>query len=298
VSSAAVLIVWLLYLHKIDVFEPERWLYLCATAAGGAILSPVAIWGYDLVDSAFGLQLGSGHLDDLVYGILAIGPIEETLKIIPPLLILRFTEGISETTDYVIYGAASALGFAFVENLSYLSGDGATGIMGRMMSSVLLHMFLTSFIMYGLVGFVYENMYSPFISFARKFAAACVLHGIYDFGIIDRNFLSGALGQLSIAIVVFAIIALARMLKNTLNKSGRFKPTYGTIIDNTDLLVRWLGGILILQYSLVALAHGPSAANRDLLKQLFLNWFLLFCVLAFLGKLTLSRNHVEELFDS
>ena len=74
---------------------------------------------YDFFDYSLGFKKSGEVVNDLFYCVFGIGLIEETVKIIPFLLMLKFSRQINESIDYVIYASVSALGFAFMENLIY-----------------------------------------------------------------------------------------------------------------------------------------------------------------------------------
>ena len=289
-ASVAIFFVWFGFLRRVDIFEPEQAHHLYAAIAGGALAALIAPAGYDLVDLILRYQVNGSALGDLGYSLLVIGPLEELVKIIPPLLILKFTHAMDETVDYVVYGAASGLGFATIENLTYLSGDGTAGIFARSITAALLHMSFTAYVMYGLLLAAGKSGPHPALSLLRKFAGAAILHGLYDFGLFQPALLGGTLRYLSFAIAFLVILAFSIMLRNALSRSEHFRPSSLRVIHNTSYLVRWLAYILLLQYVLMAVAYGPAAANRDLLFQLMFNWLFLVCVLGLLGRLELSRK--------
>ena len=114
--SAAISYTWYTYLRWIDVFEPERKRYLILTF----ILSCITIWGVFPISEALqglGFSLDGTPLNDFMYSTIVIGMVEEFVKVLPVLLLLRFSNQIDEPIDYIVYGGMSALGFAFIENI-------------------------------------------------------------------------------------------------------------------------------------------------------------------------------------
>ena len=177
-GAALVLGVWFIYLQQIDGFEPKRLLYSGIVLTGGMIFSCFLVPLYD----AFELHRDGTYLNDLLYYVLAVGLIEETLKVLPVLLVVGLTRAIDQPVDYIIYGSISALGFAFMENL--LPGaEWRPGIIStRALGAVILHITQTSLIMYGLFYYSrYRAKKKPVRYFLLAFGAACILHGLFDF---------------------------------------------------------------------------------------------------------------------
>ena len=67
----------------------------------------------------------NGHpVNDIIFCIGGIGFIEELVKLIPFLLILRFTSIARKPVDYIVIASACGLGFSFFENLMYIANYG------------------------------------------------------------------------------------------------------------------------------------------------------------------------------
>ena len=73
----------------------------------------------DFFELTFNLQMKGDFYHDLIYSSVVIGFVEELVKIIPFLLLLKFFKFIDEPYDYILYASSSALGFAFMENMIY-----------------------------------------------------------------------------------------------------------------------------------------------------------------------------------
>ncbi len=56
----------------------------------------------------------------LAYAVLAIGPIEETSKLLPFVMVVVWLKAFDEPLDGIIYASFIGLGYAFAENLYYL----------------------------------------------------------------------------------------------------------------------------------------------------------------------------------
>ncbi|MCB0779423.1 MAG: PrsW family intramembrane metalloprotease, partial [Flavobacteriales bacterium] len=93
---------------------------------------------------ATGMALTGDLWDDLVYSVVAIGLVEEVVKLLPYLLIWRLTRQVDEPFDHLLYGSIAALGFAFMENTLYLESTRLTAVTGRALLASVAHMFDTS----------------------------------------------------------------------------------------------------------------------------------------------------------
>jgi RsiW-degrading membrane proteinase PrsW (M82 family) len=180
-GAVLVLGVWFVYLRRIDGFEAKRLRYSVIILAGGMIFSCFVPPLHDVFVSGF--CPNGTYLYDLFYYVLAVGLIEEALKIIPVLLVMRLTPAIEKPVDYIIYGSVSALGFAFMENLLPGSEWKLQAISTRALGAVILHMAETSLVMYGLFYSTYRVKRGLLQYFLLAFAAACVLHGVLDFSV-------------------------------------------------------------------------------------------------------------------
>ena len=173
------LVPWFVYLQQIDGFEPKRFWHSGIVLAGEMFFSCFSVPLYDVFAFAFGLRLNGTYLNDLAYYVFVVGLIEEALKVVPVLLVMRLTDSIDKPLDYIIYGSISALGFAFMENL--LPGSEWRPEMISTRALRVGHMTYTSLIMYGLFYARYRVQKKPLPYFFLAFGGACALHGIYDF---------------------------------------------------------------------------------------------------------------------
>ena len=95
--------VWFIYFQQIDGFEPKRLWYSGIIVAGGMIFSCFSVPLYDAF--AFGLHPNDTYQKDFLYYVLVVGLIEESLKVLPVLLVLWLTRAIDRPVDYIIYGS-------------------------------------------------------------------------------------------------------------------------------------------------------------------------------------------------
>lgn len=293
IAALVILGIWILFLWRLDLFEPERPLHIGFTLfLGMATLAGPATLLYDLFELASGLELGSSVTGDFLFCILGVGVIEESLKLIPLLIIMRFTDWVDEPVDVVIYGATSALGFAFMENLRYFGPMGLSGIHGRAFSATVFHMALTAIASYGLLKAQTEGrtLKIGVVSTLPYFGAAVLTHGLYDFFLITRGPLA-ALSPLALLILVFAVSALRSIVINGLSWS----PFWSDDL-NHRLLRRWwylalsLSSVVFMEFILLALRFGPTAASAGFLKAALGSFFLVLVLLGLFGAIPVVRH--------
>jgi RsiW-degrading membrane proteinase PrsW (M82 family) len=275
---------WFVYLQQIDVFEPKRFWYSGIVLAGGMIFSCFALPLYDLFEFTFGFRRNGTYLNDLVYYFLVVGLIEEALKVLPVLLVIRFTRAIDEPVDYIIYGSISALGFAFMENLLPGSQWRFGVISTRALGAVPMHMIWTSLVMYGLVYSRYRVKKKPFQYFFLAFGAACVLHGTFDFSAAK------GWGVLGFLILIYGLRQYGIFVNCTLNLSERSPDPTKRQLDITEYLCYSLAAMVLLQYVAMALKYGPSNANSTLFWTALLSYFWLCVILINLGSFEIQKG--------
>lgn len=189
VSALLILITWFIYVYRIDIFNKENLKYPLITLFLGMGFSLLTFLISDIVNLVYHITYTGNLFNDLfLYSFLGIGVIEEFVKLIPFLIILKFTNEINEPYDYILYAALSALGFAFIENLIYFRELDGVIIQGRALMSVVGHMLFSSFAVYGLVLAKYRHKQSPLSYFIVSFLSAAFLHGLYDYLLLNHFF--------------------------------------------------------------------------------------------------------------
>jgi protease PrsW len=176
-------ILWLIYFLSRDRLNPEPPGLIMFTF----VLGMIAFWVSSLLEHAgFGLMASVGLSDTpspiwnlLSTNLLIIGPVEELCKWLPVLLFAYFRPQFDEPLDGIIYGLASALGFAAVENIKYLESIGAQIILIRGALTNLGHAFFAGISCYGLGRAKFATRHR--VALALGFLAlASLAHGLYD----------------------------------------------------------------------------------------------------------------------
>ncbi len=257
--------VWLLYVRKIDIYEKERWGHIIVTFIMGAFFSYFAPIGYGIF-SAFGVDLNNRPINDFLYSIFIIGGIEETVKITPFLILLKYTKAADEPYDYILYPSIAALGFAFVENISYINSSGLFNIGGRALYSTVAHMVFSSVIGYGMLLSKFGiTKRSKRLSFLFAFAIAAAMHGFYDYWLIN-DFVSSF--SFITTLFFLATIHIWFVLKNNaINMSNYYDPK--TTLDNGGLkwyLIMSLSAVLMIGYLIVSYVYGMEWGNQYLVQ--------------------------------
>jgi len=224
-----------------------------------------------------------------VYNPLKIGLIEETVKIVPFLIFLKFTDEVNESVDYIIYASISALGFAFMENLLYFRDLGVSHISGRAFSAVLLHMTLTSIVAYGLFYSRYSKVNKDRSYFLIAFTLACLIHGLYDYWLLCPS-LPVFFPILSFVILVFCVRKYGVMINNALNQSEFNTKRNLPLLELTGYLVYSLSAIILMQYIIVALTFDTIVANKVFLQTIIASFILLFIILRTLGAYQIRKS--------
>jgi RsiW-degrading membrane proteinase PrsW (M82 family) len=286
VSSLLILFVWLFYLRRIDVFENESWFYLLLTLFLGMGFTYWVYPLHDILSDTFNYFPSQHPLSDFIYDVISIGAVEELVKIIPVLLILWFTRAINEPFDYILYPSISALGFAFIENVGYIQEYSLYNINARAFVSTIAHVVFSSTIGYGMMLARYRKGYNPFINFLIFFGLAALMHGFFDFWLMNgwaQKFKWITFLYFIISIQIWHVYA-----NNTLNITTFYDPKI--TIKNDWLkyyLIVSLIGIFMFSYVANAASMGGEYASVFLKRSLFVyGYFILFLTF------TLSRFQI------
>lgn len=290
-AIAALLIMgsWIMYLRRIDIFDPEKWKYIIFTVILGMLFSFLVYPLSDFDNLIIGFKLNGGLLNDFFYSVIGIGAIEEFVKILPLLLMLRFTKIINEPFDYIKYASLSALGFAFVENLIYFNESSLHIIHGRALTAVVSHMFDSSIIAYGLILNKYKRPKNPYLNFIFFFALASISHGFYDFWLINKT--ASSFSILTILFLLMSMYMWNSFKNNALNHSDFYDKDKS--IDNEklqDYLLYSLASVLLFEYVALAFKFSPSVANSGLFSSLYSGTYLIIFLSSNLSKFSLNKG--------
>lgn len=251
--------VWVMYVRQLDIYEQDPWWALVLTF----ILSCSTIWFVAPISNLFqssGWHLGQGMVSDLFYCIVVIGGVEEFVKILPVLLLLRSSKMLNEPFDYILYGSVSALGFAFIENTMYLERSELLAINARTFMASVAHMTFTSLICYGMMlhRFALKKPCIPVVAF---FALGSISHGIYDFWLI-HPFLYN-MSWLTVLFFIITVHIWFIMKNNAINMSNFYSPEIHFVNARMKRrLLLSLLGLLAVGSFFITIRHGRPVAQR------------------------------------
>jgi RsiW-degrading membrane proteinase PrsW (M82 family) len=254
---------WYRYLTWLDSLEREKvgWeiaVFVVASACTFLVF-PLA----DLVVPALDLRLDGSFWNDWWYCVIGIGLVEESVKLIPLLLMVYFSKQVNEPFDILLYASISALGFAFVENTMYLSDSDLYAVGGRVLYASVAHMFFCSIIAYCIARAQHAGRHR-LLGAALGLVLASFAHGFYDFWLMspDRPTL--------ITLVFFLgnIHLWVAMKNNLINLS----PNYQDLMLPRPVMFRYrminaLLAIFLFTYAIKFLTVGRVEADRLMLAQ-------------------------------
>ena len=263
---------WLIYLSYLDIFKPERFIWLVAMFVGGMFFCPGVFLIVDVIELDSTWSMNGQFFNDLFYCVFMIGVPEEFVKVIPLLMLAIFSKNLKEPIDYIIYGAASALGFAFMENLLYFAEIKNGIIHGRAYLSAIGHMTFTSIVAYAFVVSKYKlrNKNMLWYRLPIGFLLAATVHGVYDLLIFQ---------DLVFLFFVFFILSVQywiMMINNAMNNSEHFSYRAAARAESSRFFITIaLTGVFALEYVYAGFSAGVEVGNGQLLLNVGFAGFLI-----------------------
>lgn len=300
VISFIISLVWAVFVRKLDAFETESWLPIIAVFLMSCV-SLFLVFPMSNAINGFGFDLNGEVWNDFLYCCIGIGAVEELVKLIPLLIIIRFKKIVNEPFDYIVYASVSALGFAFVENTLYIQSSELYAINGRALMASVAHMTFTSTIGYSLMIARYSKL--PFKRWyvLGGFVLASAMHGFYDFWLINPTAQSYA--ALSLLFFLLTIHFWFTLKQKAINASFFFDEAFEW---NNDRLQYFLIVSLLCIWSVsviaVGLFHGSQNAIDFAYSQAFSYGFLIFYLAFKLTRYKLAPTRFgqvgQRLFES
>jgi RsiW-degrading membrane proteinase PrsW (M82 family) len=192
---------WLLFVRRFDRARPEpAWLVVATFALGGLSVAPAALVEVGLasvtpwLDASvwtLGGQLWAFPLA-LVAFTLTVGAVEEGAKWLGMWSLAWQRREFDEPVDGIVYGCASALGFAAVENIKYFALGRMSGVViaVRAFMTVPAHMFFGALWGYAMG----QRLVTGRANVGLFFGLAALAHGAFDASLsIEGTQLAGAL---------------------------------------------------------------------------------------------------------
>ena len=260
IFSASISILWIVYIRKIDIYEQERWVYIVLVFA----LSCITIWLVFPISGLIndlGFNLNGNPINDFLYCTLSIGMVEELVKLIPVLIVIRSKKIINESYDYLFYASVSALGFAFIENILYINSSQLYSVIARLLMASVAHMTFTTTILYGVLLSKYRFTRIPNIFiYIGFFILASLSHGFYDFWLI--NHWASQYQGLTMIFFIVSMHIWFTMLNNGINTSAFYNRAIPLRVDKIKAyLIYSLLIVFMSAFLVVGVLHGKEAAN-------------------------------------
>ena len=237
IFSLAIALIWVNYLRKVDLFENEHKWHLVFAFVLGAVFPFCIDALHYFVYEPLHIHANGHWLNDFIFYVFGVGLVEEVLKFLPALILIRFIHKAgNEPLDYILFACVSALGFAFHENILYVREYGLGVLASRSVLSVPAHMFFSALFMYGVVLGNFHNTRLGKLNIPVFIFLAILSHGFYDF------WLSVELANVGVLITVLyfflSISAFITILNNCMNNSPFYTPKK---IINSDKISMALG---------------------------------------------------------
>ncbi len=286
IISFLISLVWLLYILKLDIFNREKKRHILMIFILAIFVTLLTDFPYNFIHS-LGFKNSTNTISSFLYSVFGIGLIEETIKLIPVLLMLKFTKAIDEPFDYILYASVAALGFAFVENALYLNNFGLEIISARALYATVAHMAFSSILCYGLFLIKFKQTKThPFFIFVGFYFLAIFSHGFYDFWLINET-VSNFSGITTLFLLVCIHIWFL-LINNTLNTSNYYEEKKKMNIDSLKkYLIFSLLSIFMFSYIYVAFKMNSDEANHFLFDSVFVYGYIIFYLVATLTKFNL-----------
>ncbi|MFC6996605.1 PrsW family intramembrane metalloprotease [Rufibacter roseus] len=266
IAAFLILAMWFLYIIKLDIFHKEKLSITILTLVLGMAFSFLSIFFADAATFVFDISYrNEPFYDFFVFCFARIGLIEEGVKLFPVILILAFTREIDEPYDIIYYAAASALGFAFIENLAYFSTLEDQVIQNRALLSVFGHIMFSSFAVYGYVLGKYKTGNHVAGYFVLTYLAAALAHGLFDF----LTFIE--LLPFPYLLFFFYVLAWTIIVNNAINNSPFF--SYQVVWQTEKqryFLAIMLSAMIVLNYLIDVVQLGKHNATIEFIPSFFL----------------------------
>jgi len=266
--------IWAVYLRKLDIFDPERGVNILIVFVLGCATTFLVFPISGFINS-LGFTLNGQPLNDFFYCTIGIGMVEEFVKLLPLLIIVRYKHVVREPYDFILYASISALGFAFIENSLYIMKSLFYAINGRALFATVAHMTFSSVVGYSVMISIYKKSLAGWRFFLGGFLLASLMHGFYDFWLINEQV--KAYNGLTMLFFMLTTHFWFTMKNRAINASRFYDPHRRLINDKLRyFLIFWLSIILIGSALIIGIMHGKTMANKFLRGQILSYGFLLY----------------------
>jgi RsiW-degrading membrane proteinase PrsW (M82 family) len=149
---------------------------------------------------------------NFAYCVFGIGLREELCKMLFFMPLLPFLVKVKENYKILVYCSLIGLGFAVEENIGYsMRYANDPVLMGRFLTANFLHMMLTGYICYYLT-LAFKRKGKAWDDFTTALVKMIVIHGIYDFFLIDPKMKAEGFYFFSMMIAIYMSMQYIRLL--------------------------------------------------------------------------------------
>ncbi len=218
VAALLPVVLLLLYIWKKDpIKEPTSWL-VKAVVWGAAMCIPVAFIEVGVQTALFGEGGPTSLIDTTTMAFLVAALPEEACKLLVLWWLLRKNPYFDEHVDGIVYAVFVGLGFAAIENVSYLL-DGGDDWAGVAVSRALLA--VPGHYAFAILMGYYYSLYH-FVDRSKKTAVLCLLvpfvaHGIYD-ALAMSSLVNPVVGGLCFFVLIYFCVKMHKVAKRKLEE--------------------------------------------------------------------------------
>ncbi len=210
IAPGAALIGLIKYL---DRHEKEPWGLIFGVMGLGALSVIPAVlveMGFGELSPIFNKEENTGLYHAFLISFVQVAPIEEICKLAPLLLFALRRPEFNEENDGIVYGAASALGFAVLENIFYVLDHGFFVGIARALTSIPMHAFTGVLMGYYIGKAKFTEGKSVAAATMSSLAIAIFLHGAYDTVIFAGGEIVFLMLPMVIGMIIWGIILLKK----------------------------------------------------------------------------------------
>lgn len=209
---------WLGYFWMKDEYDREPVHRVLLTFGGGMLAGPVSIFLFERITVvAFYQGIESIHLvpdfKKLLYALFAIGLIEEMTKFLAFwYFVNRKKSIIDDPIDAIVYGAATSLGFATIENWYFMLAVDEP-VFSRAITLPFNHVLFSMF-WAAAYGVAHCERRSPLLV-VKGLALAIVFHGLYDYILFTDSVPNIAVAPLVLILWVWLSFVIRDLLERS-----------------------------------------------------------------------------------
>lgn len=258
IAAFLIAFVYIIFLRKMDIFEKERSIFTLITFVMGCAFLFLVFVLQSILPLQQMFESEGDFLVRLEFHVVAVSLFEESVKILPFLIMLGFRKVVNEPFDFIKYASVGAMGFATIENVIYFNRFSLEIVESRAFYTCIMHMFTSSIIAYQMMYAKYKLHRSPWLGFLPGFVLAVAVHGIYNALIGHHDTY-----VLGISFTVALLVLWGRIMNNALNHSPFFDETvlHKTFRAGLYLMLGW-GIIFIYAASGLAIMEGVQTAIK------------------------------------